>query len=124
VAPSIPEPGLVAVRATLSDPGPAALAAVRALKAVPGSAPGAVRAVRAVAEPAGTARSGSRLARSRAAAPSRSARLRRGDRHAADLRLVHGTPRPEDPCGHGADLLSTRLIGEEEDREPLCAACL
>ena len=121
-APVIPEPAPAAARAARAVPG-AVPAAVGAARAVPGAVPAAVRAAPAASEPAWAARSASRVLRSRTAIP-RSARLRRGYRHAPDLRPVHGDPRREDPCGPAAGLLSALRTAEEDDREPLPAGCL
>ena len=104
----------------IPEPSPAA---ARAAQAVPELELAAVRAAQATSEPAWTARSASRVLRSRALAP-RSARLRRGYRHAPELRRVHGGPQREDPCAPSAGLLSTLRTGEEDDREPLPAGCL
>ncbi|HMH90247.1 MAG TPA: DMT family transporter [Streptosporangiaceae bacterium] len=122
-AQAVPDPEPAAARAAPAVPGPVP-AAVRAAPAVLGAVPAAVRAARATSEPVWAARSVSRVARSRAAAAPRSARLRRGFRHAPDLDLVHGDPHREHPCGPAAGLLSTFLMGEEDDREPLPAGCL
>ena len=130
-ADAVPDPALAAVHAADAVPEPA-LAAVHAADAVPEPVPGAVhvsvpvaaRATRATSGPASTARSASRVARSRAAAAPRSARLRRGFRHAPDPDLVRGDSHRERPCGPAAGLLSTLLMGEEDDREPLPAGCL
>ena len=129
--PVIPEPVLAAAHAAPAVPEPA-LAADRTAPAVPGlvptavhvAVPVAVRATRAISGPASTARSASRVARSRAAAAPRTARLHRGFRHAPDLDLVHGDSHRERPCGPAAGVLSTLLMGEEDDREPLPAGCL
>ena len=130
-APAVAEPALAAVHAAHAVPEPA-LAADRTAPAVPGlvptavhvAVPVAVRATRAISGPASTARSASRVARSRAAAAPRTARLHRGFRHAPDLDLVHGDSHRERPCGPAAGVLSTLLMGEEDDREPLPAGCL
>jgi O-acetylserine/cysteine efflux transporter len=100
-------------------------AAVRMVQAVPGPVPAAVHVARAISHPARPARAAARVVPSRAvAAAPRSARLRHGDRHPADLRLVHADRHGEHPRGHLPVLLSTLLISEEEDREPLPAGCL
>jgi O-acetylserine/cysteine efflux transporter len=134
--PVIPEPVPAAARAAHAVPGPVPAAvravhavpepvpaAVRAVQAVPGPVPAAVRAVQATSEPAWPARSASRVARSRPAAAPRPARLHRGYRHSPDLRLVHGDLHREHPRSDIPVTLSTLLLNEEEDREPLPAAC-
>jgi O-acetylserine/cysteine efflux transporter len=96
-----------------------ARAAVRVAQAVPGRVPPAVRVAQPISQPAWTARSASRVVPSRAAASPRSARVRRGYRHAPDLHPVQVDCHREHPRGRVPVLLSTLLMSEDEDREPL-----
>jgi O-acetylserine/cysteine efflux transporter len=116
--PVVPEPARAAIHAAQAVPGPAP-AAVRAAQAVPGPARAGVHAAPAISQRAWTAHSASRVVPGRAAASPRSAGLRRRYRHAPDLHLVHADRHGEHPRGRVPVLLSTLLLSEEEDREPL-----